>query len=166
LHGSNPSHCAPQLLTLTYRPRRALSDTERPTPHTLLAPAALALCAQERSLSWPCNHALVGPLRRCQDSHDKGLCLSGLAWQIWLIDDSSASARTHAISGLFVAQPTCTPSAPTITRAKVWRRRLFMRRPSVGGRPDRKGSWCQTIRMWIGHCSSLSTRDGLVQNNS
>ena len=36
------------------------------------------------------------------------------------------SFLTQAMSGLLVAQPTCMPSAAIMTRAKLWRRRLFM----------------------------------------
>jgi hypothetical protein len=37
------------------------------------------------------------------------------------------SVLTQAMSGLLVAQPTCTPSAAIMTRPRLWRRRLFMR---------------------------------------
>jgi hypothetical protein len=39
------------------------------------------------------------------------------------------SVLTQAISGLFVAQPTCISSAKTVTKAESCRRRLLMRYP-------------------------------------
>jgi hypothetical protein len=81
-----------------------------------LRPAAAGLMIAPSSLFWGVTEGYV-----CL------ACLSRSGSSTILLP----SVLTQAISGLFVAQPTCISSAKTVTKAESCRRRLLMRYPQV-----------------------------------